>query len=399
MKDAALAGLMKTALAENTTLGRAAAGRESRETGRPAEELYGEMEKTWEAMKESAARGLWNTGPSRGGMTGGEAARLLAYIGSGESYCGGDILFAVAAALGVAAENARMGRIVAAPTAGSSGILPGVLSMLREKRGKSDHDIVWALFTAGAVGAAMEAKATLSGALGGCQAECGAAAAMAVAGAAPGAGARGGGPGGGRRRRGGGGARRRRAGRRGPRNRRQRRRAEPQEPSGAGLRPGGGPGRGALRQAERPLRRPRPRRRRHGPRRDKKRHPGRRGDRGDGGDRAGAARIPERDGEGGPRRDEDGAAHRPAVPGPAALRAAEGLTGPGRRPPGRLPLILFTAFFARGGIWNPRAYTAFTGFFPARRKRDGERAAKGAFLPAGERNHLRKRPNRGTIFW
>ena len=74
-----------------------------------------------------------------------------------------------------------MGRIVAAPTAGSCGILPAALITMQVEKGCSDHDCVMALFTASAIGMVIANNASLAGAQGGCQAECGSAAAMAAA--------------------------------------------------------------------------------------------------------------------------------------------------------------------------------------------------------------------------
>lgn len=87
----------------------------------------------------------------------------------------------VARALSAAEVNACMGRVVAAPTAGSCGVLPAVLLTLAERVGAADEQVVKCMFTAAAVGAIIQARATLAGAEGGCQAECGAAAAMAAA--------------------------------------------------------------------------------------------------------------------------------------------------------------------------------------------------------------------------
>jgi L-serine dehydratase len=84
-------------------------------------------------------------------------------------------------ALAAAEENARMGRIVAAPTAGSCGILPGVVLAVGEEMKIERERLVLSLFTAGAVGRAIAETAALSGADGGCQAECGSASAMAAA--------------------------------------------------------------------------------------------------------------------------------------------------------------------------------------------------------------------------
>jgi L-serine dehydratase len=94
---------------------------------------------------------------------------------------GGVLARAVATALAVAEANAAMGRIVAAPTGGASGVLPGVLLALAEDRSLGDEALVDALFAASAIGAVMASRTNLSGAAAGCQAEIGAAAAMAAA--------------------------------------------------------------------------------------------------------------------------------------------------------------------------------------------------------------------------
>ena len=94
---------------------------------------------------------------------------------------GGPMLEAIARSLAVAEVNAAMGKIVAAPTAGSCGVLPAVLYTIGHYRKKKEEDIVRALFTAAGIGAVIGAKAFLSGAAGGCQAEVGSAACMAAA--------------------------------------------------------------------------------------------------------------------------------------------------------------------------------------------------------------------------
>jgi len=113
-------------------------------------------------------------------MIGGDGQRLLQYAQS-QPTLSGQLLEAVGRALAVAELNAAMGLIVAAPTAGSAGILPGVLTVLAEKLAKSEQEMVESLFCAAGVGLIIAQKASLSGAEGGCQAECGAAAAMAAA--------------------------------------------------------------------------------------------------------------------------------------------------------------------------------------------------------------------------
>lgn len=94
---------------------------------------------------------------------------------------GGASGLAAAYALAVAECNACMGKIVAAPTAGACGILPGALLAVQETQGYSDEQLVDALFTAAAVGRVIARRASISGAQGGCQAECGSAAAMTAA--------------------------------------------------------------------------------------------------------------------------------------------------------------------------------------------------------------------------
>ncbi len=143
--------------------------------------LIGKMREALEVMRESAAAGLSPDVKSMSGMTGGQAAMLFGRVGSGASAAGPLVGEAMAVALGVAELNAAMGRIVAAPTAGACGILPGILLTYGKARGASDDDLIAALFTAAGVGGVIAAKASISGAQAGCQAECGAASAMAAA--------------------------------------------------------------------------------------------------------------------------------------------------------------------------------------------------------------------------
>lgn len=154
--------------------------REMQNSERPREELLEEMGKNLAVMKESVARGLAGNFSSMSGLSGGDAARLHAHAGAAP-FLGAEACRVAAAAMATVEVNAAMGRIVAAPTAGASGILPGVLLTLQQGRGWSDEDLVYALFTAGAVGFLIASRATISGADGGCQAETGAAASMAAA--------------------------------------------------------------------------------------------------------------------------------------------------------------------------------------------------------------------------
>ena len=145
-------------------------------------ELYEKMEIDLHVMYESAKAGARKDQRSMSGLTGGEGYRMAEYVREKNGgLCGPFLGKAMANALAVAGCNASMGRIVAAPTAGSCGILPGcILTLLQEGIAK-EKDAVMAMFTAGAFGMVIANRASIAGAQGGCQAECGSAAAMAAA--------------------------------------------------------------------------------------------------------------------------------------------------------------------------------------------------------------------------
>ena len=139
------------------------------------------MRKNLKVMKEAAEYGIKNNVKSVSGLIGGDAPKIQSYIDKGSSLCGDFILKAMARAMSCSEVNAAMGRIVAAPTAGSCGILPAVIITAGERLNKSEEEMIQALFTASGVGILIAKNATLSGAEGGCQAECGSAAAMGAA--------------------------------------------------------------------------------------------------------------------------------------------------------------------------------------------------------------------------
>ena len=142
--------------------------------------LFERMDARLSVMEDSVKAGMNSALRSTSGLTGGDASRMRDHAASG-GICGGFTNRAMARALAVSENNAAMGKIVAAPTAGSCGILPGaVVSMLDEGR-CSREAAVMALFTAGAFGMVIAQNASIAGAEGGCQAECGSAAAMAAA--------------------------------------------------------------------------------------------------------------------------------------------------------------------------------------------------------------------------
>lgn len=143
-------------------------------------ELYEKMEISFQVMKDSINEGMKKDQKSMSGLTGGEGYLMNEYAATG-GISGSFMTKAMARALAVAGCNASMGRIVAAPTAGSCGILPGCLVSLYEDRGFEEKDVVMATFTAGAIGMVIAEKSSVAGAQGGCQAECGSASAMAAA--------------------------------------------------------------------------------------------------------------------------------------------------------------------------------------------------------------------------
>jgi len=139
------------------------------------------MRKNLKVMKDAAEYGIKNNIKSVSGLIGGDAPKIQNYIDNGNNLCGDFILKAMARAMSCSEVNAAMGRIVAAPTAGSCGILPAVIITAGERLKKSEEDMIQALFTASGVGILIAKNATLSGAEGGCQAECGSASAMGAA--------------------------------------------------------------------------------------------------------------------------------------------------------------------------------------------------------------------------
>lgn len=119
--------------------------------------------------------------PTRGGLISGDAKKLTEYAKSAKTICGGTLMLAVSRAMSCLEVNASMGRICAAPTAGSSGILPAAILSVAEEFDLPERALLDALLTASGIGMIIDANASLSGAYGGCQAECGSAAAMAAA--------------------------------------------------------------------------------------------------------------------------------------------------------------------------------------------------------------------------
>lgn len=173
-----LAEAVRDAEARHQTIAQLALDTEAEDQGRPVAEIRAALGRALSVMRSAVAQGLTGDLRSASGLVGGDAHKLhTSARGPLADTPFRDIL---ARALAVQEVNAAMGVIVAAPTAGGAGVLPAVLTGLADARGVPDEKVIDALATAGLIGAVIAERASLSGAEGGCQAETGAAAAMAA---------------------------------------------------------------------------------------------------------------------------------------------------------------------------------------------------------------------------
>ncbi len=154
---------------------------QARQMEQTEEAVYEQMRRNYQVMSECIDPGCDPDLKSTSGLTGGSAYRMRRMSESGKSLTGSFLSGALYRALAVSELNAAMGRIVASPTAGSCGILPAAVLTMQAERNIPERDCVMSLFTASAVGMVIANNACLAGAQGGCQAECGSAAAMAAA--------------------------------------------------------------------------------------------------------------------------------------------------------------------------------------------------------------------------
>ena len=134
---------------------------------------------TWQAIQE-AADSYTGTQRSVSGLVGGDGLKMRLYARRGESIGGEFMDEVIVQAISMAESNACMRRIVAAPTAGSCGVVPAVLLPLCEREHYTQHELLEALYVASGIGAVIAYRASISGAAGGCQAEIGTASAMAA---------------------------------------------------------------------------------------------------------------------------------------------------------------------------------------------------------------------------
>lgn len=174
----ALQDAVTEATAQGISLGEVALEAETRDGLRTRAQVEESLGRALAVMRHAVDQGLAGDLKSVSGLVGGDAALLAAPKGP---LAGTLFTEALASALAVQEVNAAMGVIVAAPTAGGAGVLPGVLLALGRRQALDDPTLVRGLAAAGLVGAVVAVRASLSGAEGGCQAETGAAAAMAAA--------------------------------------------------------------------------------------------------------------------------------------------------------------------------------------------------------------------------
>ncbi len=167
---------------ENLSLGEYTLRCEMEQSGKSRAQVMARMEGMLGVMRQAAAEATERPVHSVSGLTGGDAYRYNMYRQGGKSICGPVMSAAVAMALSGSEMNASMSRIVACPTAGSCGIVPAALLAVAQERHKTQEELLLSLFTAAGIGIVIGSRATVAGAEGGCQAECGAAAAMAAAG-------------------------------------------------------------------------------------------------------------------------------------------------------------------------------------------------------------------------
>jgi L-serine dehydratase len=148
---------------------------ETEQKGRNREQILQGLAKAWSVMKDAVRTGLEEDMTSRSGMVNNGAKKVYRYP---KAVLSKEFQNLISRALAAKEVNSCMGRVVAAPTAGASGIMPGVLFTLQEIHGIDDEKIIDAMLLAAGIALIIEQKASIAGAVGGCQAETGTAAAM-----------------------------------------------------------------------------------------------------------------------------------------------------------------------------------------------------------------------------
>ena len=180
MGFASINELLQQTKEKNTSICRLMMAHEAELEGVSEDAVFAQMLENWQIMQKSIERGIKEAPVSKSGLVGGDGQRLY-HLSIGRSLCGLVMNEALSYALATAEVNASMGRIVACPTAGSCGIVPAVLESVQQSLDLTDEEVTMGLFTSAAIGSVVAFKASVSGAVGGCQAECGTASAMAAA--------------------------------------------------------------------------------------------------------------------------------------------------------------------------------------------------------------------------
>lgn len=176
-----IAELIEIAEKNDISLAQVVINREKDLNEKTEAEVRSNMEATLQVMREAIDKGLNEDLKSMSGLTGGDAKKVEKARKKGETIAGDLYSRVISNTLAVSELNASMGKIVACPTAGSCGILPGSLLTIADEKNYSDQEIIDALFVASGFGIAVAKQASVSGAEGGCQAECGSASSMTAA--------------------------------------------------------------------------------------------------------------------------------------------------------------------------------------------------------------------------
>jgi L-serine dehydratase len=173
--------IIKLCSDKNIPIWKLALESEVEDTNSSESEVMKKMREVLKVMKKSSTAGVKNNRKTLGGIIGGESLKIKKRLESKDTLCGPLINKAMMKAFSTSQHNASMGKICAAPTAGSSGIIPAAVLTVMEEYDLKEGDALKGLLTSSSVGKVITVNATVSGAEGGCQAECGAAAAMASA--------------------------------------------------------------------------------------------------------------------------------------------------------------------------------------------------------------------------
>ncbi len=175
-----ISGFVQAATLQNCRISDLVLEQQASQLEQTQQQVYQTMEESFHVMQQAVLDGVYPDLRSTSGLTGGAAFQMKCAVDEGKNICGPFFGSAMVKALAVSELNAAMGKIVAAPTAGSCGILPAAVLTMMEQHHLPEDTAIRALFTASAIGMVIAQNASISGAEGGCQAECGSASAMAA---------------------------------------------------------------------------------------------------------------------------------------------------------------------------------------------------------------------------